>query len=148
MDLVKQLIALLPQSGASEIEVAEGGVRVRIVARGATSGAVVAAPVAAPPAMAAPPPTAEPVPAAAPAAGEIIVKATMHGVFHRAPAPGAPPFVEVGATVGKRQQLCILEAMKVFNAVNAPQEGTVTAILAENGTDVVLGQPLFTIKPA
>ena len=71
----------------------------------------------------------------------------MHGVFHRAPAPGAPPFVEVGATVGKRQQLCILEAMKVFNAVNAPQEGTVTAILAENGTDVVLGQPLFTIRP-
>ncbi|WP_201451878.1 acetyl-CoA carboxylase biotin carboxyl carrier protein [Rhodovarius lipocyclicus] len=146
LDLVKQLIALLPSSGASEIEVSEGGIRVRIVARGATVAAPVpvAVPVAA--AVAAPAPT--PAPAPAPASGEITVKASMHGVFHRAPAPDAAPFVQLGAEVAKRQQLCILEAMKVFNAVSAPQPGTITAILAENGQDVVLGQPLFTLRPA
>lgn len=141
LDLVKQLIALLPSSGASEIEVSEGGIRVRIVARGAAVAApmpVAAAPVAAP----------APAPAPAPTSGEITVKASMHGVFHRAPAPGAEPFVQAGAEVTKRQQLCILEAMKVFNAVSAPQPGTITAILAENGQDVVLGQPLFTLRPA
>lgn len=145
LDLVKQLIALLPASGASEIEVSEGGIRVRIVARGAAVAAPmpVAAPVAAAP-VAAP----APAPTPAPASGEITVKASMHGVFHRAPAPGAEPFVQVGAEVTKRQQLCILEAMKVFNAVSAPQPGTITAILAENGQDVVLGQPLFTLRPA
>ena len=142
LDLVKQLIALLPSSGASEIEVSEGGIRVRIVARGAAVAAPV--PVAVPVAASAP----ASAPAPTPTSGEITVKASMHGVFHRAPAPGAEPFVQIGAEVAKRQQLCILEAMKVFNAVSAPQPGTITAILAENGQDVVLGQPLFTLRPA
>lgn len=151
LDLVKQLIALLPSSGASEIEVSEGGVRVRIVARGAAVAAPmpVAVPVAAAVPVAVPMAAApSPAPAPAPASTEITVKASMHGVFHRAPAPGAEPFVQVGAEVTKRQQLCILEAMKVFNAVSAPQPGTITAILVGNGQDVVLGQPLFTLRPA
>lgn len=141
--VVKRLLALLPGSGAGEIEVTEGGVRVRIVARGAAAAPAVAAEAAPQPA-----PAAEAVPAAAPETGEITVRASMHGVFHRAPAPGAEPFVQPGVTVSKRQPLCILEAMKVFNTVAAPQAGVVSAILAENGQDVTLGQPLFTLRPA
>ena len=142
--LVKQLIALLPSSGASEIEVSEGGVRVRITASGAATPAPMLAP------MPVLPLAATPIEAANPAveSADMLVKATMHGIFHRASAPGAEPYVQPGAKVTKGQQLCIMEAMKVFNPVTASRDGVISEILAENGQEVALGQALFRIVAA
>ena len=74
------------------------------------------------------------------------VRSPSFGVFHRTPAPDAPPFVTVGATVEAGQTLCLIEAMKVFTAITAPQAGTVEAILAESGEEVEAGQPLFRLR--
>jgi len=93
-------------------------------------------------------PGGTPAPAEAPADDGIVVTAAMHGVFHRAPAPGTEPFVSGGGSVVRGQQLCILEAMKLFNTVAAPQDGVVATIHVENGEYVMAGQALFTLAPA
>lgn len=141
---IKELIDAFARSGAEELEVADGALRLRIRRRRAPVETVTAPPLEAAPTGGAPSPEA-PVAAAAPPAG-ILVTAAMHGVFHRAPAPGAEPFVSVGGSVARGQELCILEAMKVFNSVVAPQDGTIVRIHAENGEDVMAGQPLFTLE--
>jgi acetyl-CoA carboxylase biotin carboxyl carrier protein len=143
---IKDILDAFARSGAEELEVADGTLRLRVLRRRvAESPTIAAAPMA----------TAEaefaggtPAPAEAPADDGIVVTAAMHGVFHRAPAPGTEPFVSTGGSVVRGQQLCILEAMKVFNAVAAPQDGVVAAIHVENGEDVMVGQPLFTLAPA
>jgi acetyl-CoA carboxylase biotin carboxyl carrier protein len=113
---------------------------------------VVAAPVAAPlpvaaslgaPAAAAPAPAAE-APAAAPAGH--IVKSPMVGTFYRAAQPGADPFVQVGSSVKEGDTLCIIEAMKLLNEIEADKTGTIKAVLVENGQPVEYGQPLFVIE--
>ncbi|OWW19041.1 acetyl-CoA carboxylase biotin carboxyl carrier protein [Noviherbaspirillum denitrificans] len=155
MDLrkLKTLIDLVAESDIAELEVTEGESKVRIVkSSGApqnqvvmmqpqsmphTVGAPVAAPVAAP--------AATPV-AAAPAEPEgHIVKSPMVGTFYRASAPGNPPFVEVGATVKEGDTLCIIEAMKLLNEIDADASGVIKQILVENGQPVEFGQPLFVI---
>jgi acetyl-CoA carboxylase biotin carboxyl carrier protein len=160
MDLrkLKTLIDLVSESGISELEITEGDGRVRIVkgpAPGLASMApapVVAAPVAAPlpvaaslgaPAAAAPAPAAE-APAAAPAGH--IVKSPMVGTFYRAAQPGADPFVQVGSSVKEGDTLCIIEAMKLLNEIEADKTGTIKAVLVENGQPVEYGQPLFVIE--
>ncbi|WP_019624079.1 acetyl-CoA carboxylase biotin carboxyl carrier protein [Thioalkalivibrio thiocyanoxidans] len=144
---VKKLIDLLDESGIHEIEIHEGEESVRIT-RSPSGTAVAAAPAAmpapasAPAASAGDPPAAEP---AAPAVDGHPVTAPMVGTFYRAPSPGAKPFVEVGQTVEVGETLCIIEAMKMLNPIEADQAGTIRDILVENGNPVEYGQPLFII---
>jgi acetyl-CoA carboxylase biotin carboxyl carrier protein len=151
MDLrkLKTLIELVESSGIAELEVSEGEERVRITRTVSASQAVLpaapqqiiaAAPVAA---VAVPAPAAAP---AAPAAVEgHVVKSPMVGTFYRSASPGAKPFVDVGQTVNNGDTLCIVEAMKLLNEIEADAGGTIKAILVENGQPVEFGQPLFII---
>ena len=154
MDLrkLKTLIDLVAESDIAELEVTEGESKVRIVKSSAIpqnqvvmvpqqgvqqySAPAVSAPAAAP-AAAAPAAPAEPT-------GHV-VKSPMVGTFYRSSAPGAPAFVEVGSTVKEGDTLCIIEAMKLLNEIDADASGTITKILVENGQPVEFGQPLFVI---
>lgn len=150
MDLrkLKTLIELVESSGIAELEIQEGEERVRIT-RTAAPGAVAAPVVALPQVVAAAPPAAAPaVPAAEeapPAPNGHVVKSPMVGTFYRSATPGARPFVEVGDSVTEGQTLCIVEAMKLMNEIEADKAGVVKAILTENGQPVEFGQPLFLI---
>ncbi len=150
---VKKLIELLDESGIAEIEITEGEESVRI-SRHASS--VAAAPVAmaapAPLPAAAPAAAAAPssAPAAAPTAAEMeeeghAVTAPMVGTFYSAPSPGSPPFVQVGDRVNEGDTLCIVEAMKMMNQIEAEVSGTVKSIRVQNGEPVEYGQILFVI---
>ena len=151
MDLrkLKTLIDLVSESNVSELEITEAEGKVRIVkAMGAApmvmQAPVMAAPVAAP---AAPLVAAAPVAATAPAedAGHA-VKSPMVGTFYRSASPGAKAFIEVGSVVKVGETICIIEAMKILNEIEADKSGTVTAILCENGQAVEYGQPLLAIE--
>lgn len=152
MDLrkLKTLIDLVAESGIAEIEVTEGEDKVRIVKHNPVA-APAPMPATAPAAVfAAPTPSvaAAPAPAAAPAAEEPkghVVKSPMVGTFYRASSPGAKPFVELGQAVKPGDTLCIIEAMKLLNEIEAEVAGTVKEILVENGQAVEYGQPLFVI---
>ena len=152
MDLrkIKTLIDLVEQSGISELEVKEGEESVRI-ARHPSGGMPQfitmqqAPPVVAPAAVGAASPTAEK-PSAPAAAKKHFVRAPMVGTFYRSPSPGAKPFVEVGQTVKQGQTLCIIEAMKMLNQIEADRNGVVAEILVENGQPVEFDQPLFAIE--
>ncbi|ULQ45633.1 acetyl-CoA carboxylase biotin carboxyl carrier protein [Flagellatimonas centrodinii] len=149
MDLrkIKTLIELVENSGISELEVREGEAAVRI-SRAAPQVVTMAppAPVAAAP-VAAPAPAAAPPPPAAPAVdNRHVLRAPMVGTFYRSPSPGAKPFVEVGQTVKVGQTLCILEAMKMLNQIEADKAGVVVEVLAENEKPVEFDQPLFIIE--
>ena len=149
---VKKLIELLEESGVAEIEIQEGEESVRISRYSQSAPpAPMAAPVAPPPVA---PPAPAPAPAAAPAAepaaeAEVpeghVIKSPMVGTFYRAPSPGASPFVEVGQQVNVGDTLCIIEAMKLLNQIEADKAGTIKAILVENGQPVEYDQPLFII---
>lgn len=150
MDLrkLKTLIELVENSGIAELELTEGEEHVRI-----SRASSVAAPVQQhylAPAMpvSAPAPTAAATPAAPaePAAPEgHVVKSPMVGSFYRAPSPGAKPFVDIGQSVKEGDTLCIIEAMKLLNEIEADKSGVIKAILVENGQPVEFGQPLFII---
>ncbi|HFC7357783.1 TPA: acetyl-CoA carboxylase biotin carboxyl carrier protein [Neisseria meningitidis] len=139
MDLrkLKKLIDLVEESGIAEIEVTEGEEKVRI------TRTIAAAPAVTPAAA----PVAASAPAAAPAARDLsdAQKSPMVGTFYRAPGPNAAPFVEVGQQVKAGDTLCIIEAMKLMNEIEAEKSGTVKEILVENGTPVEFGEPLFII---
>jgi len=141
---VKKLIDLLDESGIHEIEIHEGEESVRI-----TRSASGTAPVAPPAAPAVTPPAAAPVPAEEPAAPPEIeghrVTSPMVGTFYRAPSPGSNSFVEIGQAVEVGETLCIIEAMKMLNPIEADQAGIIRNILVENGNPVEYGQPLFII---
>jgi acetyl-CoA carboxylase biotin carboxyl carrier protein len=145
---IEDLLELVARSRIAELELSENGTRIRIVkAAGAPAVAIAAPPaaVAAPadrPAM--PAPAAKP--AAAPTQSEII--APTYGLFHRTPSPDAAPFTELGARVEAGQTVCIVEAMKTFIPIVAETAGTVTAILAENASEVEAGQVLFRLDAA
>ncbi len=150
MDLrkLKTLIDLVSDSNVSELEITEAEGKVRIVKAGAAVvQSYVPAPVAAPVAMPAAAPAAAPVVAAveAPAAGHA-VKSPMVGTFYRSSSPGAKPFVEVGDPIKAGETICIIEAMKILNEIEADKSGTITQILCENGQAVEYGQPLFIIE--
>jgi acetyl-CoA carboxylase biotin carboxyl carrier protein len=152
MDLrkLKTLIDLVSESNVSELEITEAEGKVRIVK---SSGAplvmqqpvaMVAAPAAAPATGAPAAPAADAAPAAP--AGHA-VKSPMVGTFYRSrPAPAPRPFVEVGSVVKEGETICIIEAMKILNEIEADKSGTVTKILSENGQAVEYGQPLFIIE--
>jgi acetyl-CoA carboxylase biotin carboxyl carrier protein len=148
MDLrkLKKLIDLVQESGIAELEITEGEEKVKIVKGGMVS--VSAAPVMAMPATA---PAAAPAAAAAPAESADasqeghVVKAPMVGTFYRSPSPDAKVFVEVGQAVKEGDTICIIEAMKLMNEIEADASGVVKAILVENGQPVEYGQPLFIL---
>ena len=146
---VKKLIELLEESGIAEIEITEGEESVRISRYPVTGPAALqmAQPImAAAPAMAAPAAAIAPAAAVeAPSRGHRIT-APMVGTYYGAPAPGAKSFVELGSQVEVGDTLCIIEAMKMMNQIEAETSGTVVSILAENGEPVEYGQPLFIIE--
>ena len=150
MDLrkLKKLIDLVQESGIAELEITEGEEKVKIVKGGGVS--VPATPAPAPAAVVSD--ARPPAPAAAGAAAEPepgqeghLLKAPMVGTFYRSPSPDAKPFVEVGQTVKEGQAICIIEAMKLMNEIEADASGVVKAVLVENGQPVEYGQPLFII---
>ncbi|MEE4108411.1 MAG: acetyl-CoA carboxylase biotin carboxyl carrier protein [Halieaceae bacterium] len=151
---VKKLIELLEESGIGEIEIKEGEESVRI-SRGVSgtlagpAPAAYAAPPPAAPAATTPPPAAAPEPdaegSAHPATSGTVVKSPMVGTFYRSPSPSSAAFVEVGKTVKAGDVLCIVEAMKMMNQIEAEVSGTIEAVLVENGEPVEFDQPLFHI---
>ena len=154
MDLrkLKKLIDLVQESGIAELEITEGEEKVKIVKGGlvVAGPSLVAAPVHAP--AATPVQMAAPAAAAALAAPDTtpvieghVVKAPMVGTFYRSPSPDAKAFVEVGHSVKEGDVICIIEAMKLMNEIDADAAGTVKAILVENGQPVEYGQPLFIL---
>jgi acetyl-CoA carboxylase biotin carboxyl carrier protein len=155
MDLrkLKKLIDLVEESGIAELEITEGEEKVKIVKGGSGGREAVTLPASAP---AAGPPAAQAAavaPAAAPAPAEgaptslegHIVKSPMVGTFYRSGSPGAKPFVEVGDTVEAGQTICIIEAMKLMNEIEADKDGVVKAIMVENGQPVEYGESLMMI---
>ena len=161
MDLrkLKTLIDLVSESGVAELEITEGEDHVRIVNRkknttapalvvptpSAASAAIAAA---APAPVEAPAPTAPAAPAAAPAASaepRKTINSPMVGTFYRAPSPGAKPYADVGQRVKAGDTVCIIEAMKLLNEIEAETDGVIQEILVDNGAPVEFGQPLFVI---
>jgi acetyl-CoA carboxylase biotin carboxyl carrier protein len=150
MDLrkLKTLIELVETSGIAELEIQEGEERVRITRSVAPTGqtVMVQAPQSTAPQAPAPVAAAVAPPPAAPAEPEgHVVKSPMVGTFYRSPSPGAKSFVEVGDPVKEGDPLCIIEAMKLMNEIEADASGVVKAILVENGQPVEFGQPLFVL---
>lgn len=144
---VKKLIELLEESGISEIEISEADESVRIsrypqgaVPQVSVSPAPAARTAAPPPASAEHTPQQEPVQSGHP------VEAPMVGTFYSSPSPGAKPFVEIGTVVSPGDTLCIIEAMKMMNQIEADVGGRIVSILAENGSPVEYGQTLFIIE--
>lgn len=143
---VKKLIELLEESGIDEIEIVEGEESIRI----SRSSKYIQAPQAA---YAAPAPAPAPVAAApAPAAPEVrnepsghVVRSPMVGTYYSAASPSSPAFIEIGKQVKKGDTICIIEAMKMMNQIEADKSGTIEAILVENGEPVEFDQPLVTI---
>ncbi len=155
MDLrkLKTLIDLVSESGISELEITEGEGKVRIVKHPVFAApAPMSAPMMMPASGAAPQPgvpvaTAAAVAETAPAGPTgHVVKSPMVGTFYRSAQPGADPFVSVGSTINEGDTLCLIEAMKLLNEIEADKGGTIKAILVENGQPVEYGQPLFVIE--
>jgi acetyl-CoA carboxylase biotin carboxyl carrier protein len=152
MDLrkLKTLIDLVSDSNIAELEITEADGKVRIVKSG---GAVHAAPAAMAPVMSpamSPPPAAVTPPPELPAAPAAVtghvVKSPMVGTFYGSSTPGGKAFVDVGTVVKEGDPICIIEAMKIMNEIEADKAGTITQVLVENGQAVEYGQPLFIIE--
>jgi acetyl-CoA carboxylase biotin carboxyl carrier protein len=149
MDLrkLKTLIDLVSESNISELEITEADGKVRIVKADLTPPAPVVHYTQAP--ALAPPPQAAPIPAPPPepvAETRHVVKSPMVGTFYRSSNPGVEPFAEIGTVVKEGEAICIIEAMKIMNEIEADKGGTVREILCENGQAVEFGQPLFIIE--
>jgi acetyl-CoA carboxylase biotin carboxyl carrier protein len=155
MDLrkLKTLIDLVSESNISELEITEADGKVRIV-KSEPPGTAAAQPMMLAPAMPAqaqalaPAAAAAgaPAPAAAPAETGHVVKSPMVGTFYRSSSPGGKAFAELGAQIKEGEPICIIEAMKIMNEIEADKSGTITRILCENGQAVEFGQPLFVIE--
>jgi acetyl-CoA carboxylase biotin carboxyl carrier protein len=149
MDLrkLKTLIDLVSESNVSELEITEAEGKVRIVKGSGpvpTVAATAAAPTAVLPAGSIAATPAAPVALPEAPAGHI-VKSPMVGTFYRSASPGAKPFVEIGSQVKEGETICIIEAMKILNEIEADKSGTISQMLCENGQAVEYGQPLFVI---
>jgi acetyl-CoA carboxylase biotin carboxyl carrier protein len=156
---IKKLIELLEESGIAEIEIKEGEEAVRISRMPIGAAGAGAAPQVAHLVGLAPPPAAGDTPSAMPPAlpapgsaaakpkpSEHVITAPMVGTFYASPTPGAKPFVEIGDEIKVGQVLCIIEAMKMMNQIEADKAGRITSIMAQNGDPVEFGQPLFVLE--
>ena len=162
LEQLEQLLSFMSEHGLEEFEYAKGDLHIRLKkSSGIPSAApILAAPVAAAPAV--PPSTAAPSAAVAPAhvaahpaeaapapaANEHIIKSPIVGTFYSAPSPDAGPFVKVGDFVDAGQTVCIIEAMKLMNEIEADISGEVARVLVENGQPVEYGEPLFALRPS
>ena len=150
MDLrkLKTLIDLVSESNVSELEITEAEGKVRIVKGGGAMPMVAYGPaqMAAPLVQSAPAAPVAPVPAAPAVPAGHVVKSPMVGTFYRSPSPGAKPFVEIGSQIKEGETICIIEAMKILNEIEADKSGTVVQMLSDNGEAVEYGQPLFVIE--
>jgi acetyl-CoA carboxylase biotin carboxyl carrier protein len=150
MDLrkLKTLIDLVSESSISELEITEAEGKVRIVKAGPPAvAALPVAPVAAAPAALAPSPVAAPAPAPAAEPPEAkVIRSPMVGTFYRSASPGSKAFVDIGSAVKEGEPVCIIEAMKIMNEIEADLGGTIARILCENGQAVEFGQPLFVLE--
>jgi acetyl-CoA carboxylase biotin carboxyl carrier protein len=150
--LIKQVVDLMKRSDISEFEFEEDGFKLRLSSKSNEAPQIIHAAPAAQTAAPFPTPAApsDAAPAAAPAEekGIATIKSPMVGTFYRAASPESPPFAEVGTKVGVDSIVCIIEAMKVMNEIQAEMNGTITEVLVENGEAVEYGQPLFKIKTA
>jgi acetyl-CoA carboxylase biotin carboxyl carrier protein len=158
---LKEILQLLDENDVSEFELEEGGMKLRVRMTAAASAVAPAiptlvaplAPAAVPGLAAASAPAAAPARTAEPPApvdedeGLVVVKSPIVGTFYRAPDPNAPPFVSVGDHIKPGQVLCIVEAMKLMNEIEAEAGGTVVKIHPETGQPVQFGDPLFTVRP-
>src|SRR5579863_5127852 len=144
---IKKLIELLEESGIAEIEIKEGEEAVRIsrMPVGAATHAAPQPPAAVVPVAAAPAPVAE-APSPKPKSNEHVITAPMVGTFYACPSPGAKAFVEIGDEIKVGQVLCIIEAMKMMNQIEADKGGKIASIMARNGDPVEFGQPLFVVE--
>lgn len=148
---IHRLIELMNENELLELELVEDSKKIRLKKKYDGGPRVIAAPMAAAPAVHAPVAAAAAPQAAAPSgvpAGTIEIKSPMVGTFYRSNNPESPPYVEEGDAVTASTTVCIVEAMKVFNEIKAEVEGTVVAILVENGQTVEYGQPMFLVKPS
>jgi acetyl-CoA carboxylase biotin carboxyl carrier protein len=142
--MIRELAALLQETGLSEIEIEKSGLKVRVARTLAITTPVSAS---AAPAALAPAAAGQPAPSSGdPASHPGCVKSPMVGTAYRAPEPGAAPFVEIGSRVSQGQTLLIIEAMKTMNHIPAPRSGTVTQLFVENGQPVEFGEPLVIIE--
>jgi acetyl-CoA carboxylase biotin carboxyl carrier protein len=145
-DDVREILRIVDESNVDELQINTDGFSLHVSRRGAPPPP--AAPSAAPAAPAAPAAEPEPAPPSEPDDGTVVVPSPMLGTFYRAEAPGAPPLVEVGATIGPDSTVCIIEVMKMMNSVAAGVSGTVVEVCAENGELVEYGEPLIRVKNA
>ncbi|MBU2969476.1 acetyl-CoA carboxylase biotin carboxyl carrier protein [Pseudoalteromonas sp. C2R02] len=146
---IKKLIELVEESGISELEITEGeeSVRINRYSPAPVMTQAMAAPIAAPAPVAAAPAVAAPAAESAPAAiSGHVVKSPMVGTFYRSASPEAPSYVEVGSTVNVGDTLCILEAMKMMNQIEADKAGVIKEILVNNEDPIEFDQPLFIIE--
>ncbi|HMO27511.1 MAG TPA: acetyl-CoA carboxylase biotin carboxyl carrier protein [Tepidisphaeraceae bacterium] len=154
--LLEELVKLMSANDLNTVDLRDGEKRVvlrrgpRYVAGAAAAPVSVAAPAASTPAPSAPAASASASPAAAASddAGTVAIKSPMVGTFYAAPSPDAKPFVAVGTVVDEDTDVCVIEAMKVFNNIKAETKGTIAKILVNNGQTVEYGQVLFLVKPA
>jgi acetyl-CoA carboxylase biotin carboxyl carrier protein len=152
MRKIKKLIELIQSTGVAEIEIREGEESVRITREVNKAAVMMAAPLPQAPspsvtqASSAETKTETPPAAAAPTSNKNTIKSPMVGTVYLAPTPGAKPFVEIGQTVKIGDVVCLIEAMKMFNQIEADKAGTITARLIDNGTPVEFNQPLFVIE--
>ncbi len=151
MEELRELIALLRDNGLAELELEREDFRVRLRREGAASGDhahYIPAPVSAPVPSSAPNPVSNPSPATAPQPDQDlhIITSPIVGTFYRSPSPTAEPFVKIGSNVESASVVCIIEAMKLMNEIQAEATGEVVKIYVENGQPVEYGQPLFGIK--
>jgi acetyl-CoA carboxylase biotin carboxyl carrier protein len=147
MDLrkLKKLIDLVEESGIAELEITEGEEKVRITHHTASQNVVYASSPMQPMMTAPSAPAAAVIPSPPPEPEGHAVKSPMVGTFYRSPSPGSKVFVEVGQSVNPGETLCIIEAMKLLNEIEADHGGVIKAILVENGQPVEYGEPLFII---
>ena len=158
VDDIKQILELMREHDLAEFELQRDGETLRMRKHSPTQWTggmppvpAVTFPAAAPVASAAPPPAAGEAPVLEPASEDVdlaIVKSPIVGTFYRASEPGAPPFVETGQSVRKGQVLCIIEAMKLMNEINAECDGEIVKTYVENGQAVQYGERLFAIRPS
>ena len=152
--LVRELAQLLSDNELTEIEVADGDRRIKVkreapamIAAAHMGPAMAAAPAQAAPALTGPPAHGkEDLGTAEQEVTGVSVKSPMVGTFYRSASPGAKPFVEIGSPIKEGETVCIIEAMKILNEIEADKAGTITQILSENGQAVEFGQPLFVIE--
>jgi acetyl-CoA carboxylase biotin carboxyl carrier protein len=149
-DDVREILRIVDESDVDELQIQTDGFSLHVSRRGAALAPAAAPPAAPPPATTAAvaPPAPPDEPAPEPDEDTVIVPSPMLGTFYRAEAPGAAPFVEVGARVEPDSTVCIIEVMKMMNSVAAGVSGTVVEVCAENGELVEYGEPLIRVKTA